>query len=152
MIVRNCQLLGIDIGSETISICRADYSGNLYSNVAFNLPDPPMPGAVTVAISDYIVLVDPYFKADLVGVSFLGEIDSTERILKSCTHLSGWLNVPFADWLEIRISRKVKLVSSIKCLQVSQKHDVKNNDIDKGLLSSIGAALLAYERFKCFLD
>ena len=152
MAVLNRQLLGISIGLETISICRSDLTGDLYCDFASDFPDPPMPGAVTVAICEGIQFVDPDFKADLVGVSLYGEIKTRERILKSCTHLPGWHDVPLAEWLETRTSRRVEIISAAKCLEYAQNSQVKNNDIKNCLLSSVGAALLAYERFKDFLD
>ena len=152
MVLINSQLLGIDIGLEFITICRFDCSGYLHLDQMFNIPEPAMPGAVTVAICENLQAVDPDFRAYVVGVSLPGSIDSTGRTIKSSTQLPGWTNVPLADWLELRITRRVNLINTIKCLQLAQITTIHDSNIKNDLLSSLGAALLAYKRFKGSLD
>ncbi len=146
------QLLGVEIGTEIIRLCRFDYSGQLDLNVQLNIPKPAMPGAVTVAICENLLTVDPDFRANLVGVSLPGKVDSTGRILKSSTQLTEWIDVPLADWLEPRISRRVNLINSIRCLQLLERTHIYDSNIKKELLACFAAALLAYEKFANFMD
>lgn len=144
------QLLGVDIGLDLINICRFDCFGCLHLYEVFSIPKPSIPGAVTVAICENIESVDPNSQADLVGVSVPGQIDSTGRTLISCQQLPGWNNIPLADWLEPRLSRKVSIVNSIKSIHLAESFQRKNTGINNDLRACLGASLLAYERLKSF--
>ena len=144
--------IGVDIGSNTFKLCRFNLSGTPYLNCQFDIPKPAMPGAVTVALCEKIESIDPNRLADFVGVSFPGEIDLNGRMIKTCIELPEWIDVPLADWLEPRVSRKVNLFSSTKCSVAGRNHIVNGIRIDHDLLYTLGAALLDLERFNSSID
>ena len=144
--------IGVDIGSNTIRLCRFNLSGTLYLNCQFDIPKPAMPGAVTVALCEKIVSIDPNGLADFVGVSFPGEIDLNGRMIKTCIELPGWIDVPLADWLESRLFMKVNLFSALECSVAGKNHSLTGIHIDHDLLYTLGAALLDLDRRNSFID
>jgi len=142
-------VLGVDINLQAINLCRYDISGYPFSICQLNLPQPAMPGAVTVAICDEIESIDPNRRADFVGVSLPGEVDRLGRTVESCFELPGWLDVPLSDWLEPRLSRRVIVINSSECSMVGEDCLVKSNRCDNDLVCTLGAAHLAFERFNC---
>lgn len=149
MVLPYRQLIGADISVDALKVCRLDQFGDLSLTVDLSLPQPAMPGAVTVALCDGINTVDPDSKATLIGVSCPGQIDSKGRILKSCDVLTGWNDVPFADWLELRLSRKVVLIHSTQCLICGEAFYFPFNSLDCDLMRTLGAALLARKSHDC---
>ena len=86
-----------------------------------------------------------------MGVSFPGEIDFHGRVAKSCDMFPGWCDVPLADWLELRLSRRVTLINSEKCLNICESSQFTIEGCDDDLLCSLGASYLALERFQGFV-
>ena len=146
------QSIAVDIGFNTIRVCRFNLSGKPYLNCQFDIPKPAMPGAVTVALCEKIESIDPNRLADFVGVSFPGEIDLNGRMIKTCIDLPGWIDVPLADWLESRLLRKVNLFSSLKCSVAGRNNFVNGIRVDHDLLYTLGAALLDLDQSNSFLD
>ncbi len=141
------QIIGVDIRPNVTRICRFNPQGNLCFSVCFDLPQPAMPGLVTVLLGEQIEFVDPKAKADIVGISLPCQIDPQGRISQSCTDLPGWTDVTLSDWLEPRLSRKVTLINSAKCARFGISHYSSGNCIDKCYCRTLGAALLAQKKF-----
>ena len=144
------QLIGVEISTETIKACLFDCCGTPCLSVDLKSPQPLMPGAVTVALCEGIMSIDPFFKADYVGVSLPGKVDHQGRIALSCDEMPGWIDVPFADWLELRLSKKVVLINSSRCLDVGVNFSLKSNLTDDKLLYTQGAAILAFDMLNSF--
>ena len=144
--------IGVDIGFNTIRVCRFNLSGTPYLNCQFDIPKPAMPGAVTVTLCEKIESIDPNRLADFAGVSVLGEIDLNGRIIKTCSELPGWIDVPLADCLEPRLSRKVNLFSSAKSSVAGRNDFVNGIRIDHDILYTLGDSLLDLDWFNSFID
>jgi len=111
-----------------------------------------MPGAVTVQISEAIDLNDKFYEAMFVGIAFPGEIDSLGKVVKTCIQFPGWSDVPLADWLELRLSRKILIINSAAPSFVSQTLKMKNKTINDDILCSLAAAILSLEQFNSCVD
>lgn len=109
------QYIGADIGGTAIKIGKFDYKGNLLDDCEVLMPQPSSPGAVTVTLCEILEKFDPFHDVDRVGISLPGPMDNTNRIARLCINLPGWENVPLADWLESRLSRKVTLSNDGNC-------------------------------------
>ena len=105
------QLIGIDLGGTAIKLGRFDSAGQLLAELQVPTPQPAMPGAVAVAISEAVRRLDPEQLAPLVGIGLPGPMDAEARVARVCINLPGWQQVPLADWLEPELSRRVTLVN-----------------------------------------
>jgi glucokinase len=152
LLPKNRQLIGVNIGVNTITVCRFDSSCSLLSCFEQTLPQPEMPGAVTVQISEAIDLSDKFYEAMFVGIAFPGEIDSLGKVVETCIQFPGWSDVPLAYWLEPRLSRKVLILNSAAPSFVSQTLKMKNKTINDDILCSLAAAILSLEQFNSCVD
>mgnify|MGYP006273328611 FL=1 len=105
------QLIGIDLGGTAIKLGRFDTAGQLLAELQVPTPQPAMPGAVAVAISEAVQRLDPDQLAPLVGIGLPGPMDAEARVARVCINLPGWQQVPLADWLEPELNRRVTLVN-----------------------------------------
>ena len=105
------QLIGIDLGGTAIKLGRFDREGTLLAELQVPTPQPAMPGAVSVAISEAVRQLDPERLAPLVGIGLPGPMDAAARVARVCINLPGWQQVPLADWLEPELERRVTLVN-----------------------------------------
>ena len=105
------QLIGIDLGGTAIKLGRFDAAGQLLAELQVPTPQPAMPGAVAVAISEAVQRLDPDQLAPLVGIGLPGPMDAEARVARVCINLPGWQQVPLADWLEPELNRRVTLVN-----------------------------------------
>ena len=105
------QLIGIDLGGTAIKLGRFDHEGTLLAALQVPTPQPAMPGAVSVAISEAVQQLDPDQLAPVVGIGLPGPIDAAARVARVCINLPGWQQVPLADWLEPELERRVTLVN-----------------------------------------
>ena len=105
------QLIGIDLGGTAIKLGRFDSAGQLLAELQVPTPQPAMPGAVAVAITEAVQRLDPDRQAPLVGIGLPGPMDAAARVARVCINLPGWEQVPLADWLEPELNRRVTLVN-----------------------------------------
>ncbi len=115
MVCEDCQLIGVDIGGSFLKVGRFALNGQLLAELEIPTPTPSMPGAITVALTQAINLIDPNHKAPFVGIGLPGPMDTCCRIARICINLPGWVDVPLADWLEPRLNRKVILGNDGNC-------------------------------------
>ena len=109
------QLIGVDLGGTAIKLARFDEQGQLLAELEVPTPQPAMPGAVTMAITEAVAQLDPERRADRVGVGLPGPTDRAARIARISINLPGWIDVPLADWLESRLQRRVTLGNDANC-------------------------------------
>jgi glucokinase len=62
-----------------------------------------------------IAQVDPHQEAHAIGVGTPGPADIAGRIAKVCINLTGWQNIPLADWLETRTGRPTVVANDANC-------------------------------------
>ena len=146
------QLIGVEFCLQTIRVCRFNSNGYPLGIVELLMPQPAMPGAVTVDLCEAIVSIDQFLQTEFVGIALPGQIDSSGRVVQSCIELPGWINVPLADWMESRLSRTVVLVNLPDCSSVSETFRLKHKRVDDDNLCSVAAAILSFERLNSITD
>ena len=107
----NGQVIGIDLGGTAIKLARFDHRGTLLAELEVATPQPAVPGAVTMALCDAVERLDPDGAVALVGVGLPGPMDAAARVARVCINLPGWEDVPLAEWLEVRLQRRVTLAT-----------------------------------------
>ena len=116
----NGQVIGIDLGGTAIKLARFDHRGTLLGELEVATPQPAVPGAVTMALCDAVERLDPDGAAALVGVGLPGPMDAAARVARVCINLPGWEDVPLAEWLEVRLQRRVTLANDGNCAVVGE--------------------------------
>ena len=103
-------LIAVDIGISAIRTYQIEINGDYFVK-EIAMPSCSTPGALTIFVSEAITLIDPDFCFNAVSIAIPAVIDRTGRCIETCPGLIGWNNVPFAEWLEIRLQRRVDLVT-----------------------------------------
>ena len=100
-------LIGVKLDKHFISLGRFDHKGKLLHLLHLPTPQPPMPGAITVALCEAINQMDPKQEIDLIGISLSSKTFVDIELEKVMLDLPGWDELPFLEWLESRLTRKV---------------------------------------------
>ncbi|HEY9810903.1 MAG TPA: ROK family protein [Halomicronema sp.] len=113
--MKNKQVIGIDLGGSAIKIGRFDHSGNCHETLSIPTPQPATPTSVFQVMAEAISQLDPKQECAAIGVGTPGPVDATGRIAKVAINLSGWHNVPLADWLEKNTGLPVIMANDANC-------------------------------------
>ncbi|HEY9616190.1 MAG TPA: ROK family protein [Microcoleaceae cyanobacterium] len=109
------QVLGIDLGGTAIKLGRFTQNGNCLQALTVPTPQPATPEAVLLAMVDAIEQIDPDHKTKAIGVGTPGPADAAGRIARVAINLSGWQDVPLADWLEAKTGRSTVIANDANC-------------------------------------
>ena len=77
----------------------------------FELTQVITPGALTILICEAIDAIDSDHFVESITIAFPGVIDAKTKFVKSFSNFSGWDNIPLIDWLEIRLQKKIQIIS-----------------------------------------
>jgi len=114
------QLIGVDLGGTAIKLGRFTVEGQLLAELEVPTPQPPMPGAVVMALVEAVQQLDPEGLASCVGVGLPGPMDAAGRVARVCINLPGWEQIPLAEWLEPQLHRRVTLANDGNCAVVGE--------------------------------
>nr|WP_199332684.1 ROK family protein [Anabaena catenula] len=109
------QVIGIDLGGTAIKLGRFTADGTCLQSLTVATPQPATPAAVTMQMVDVIAQIDPDNQTIAIGVGTPGPADATGRIAKVAINLSGWHDVPLADWLEAKTGKPTILANDANC-------------------------------------
>lgn len=109
------QVLGVDLGGTAIKLGRFSQDGSCLKSISLPTPQPATPDAVLLAIVEGIALVDPDGQAQAIGVGTPGPADATGRIARVAINLTGWQDVPLADWLEAKTGLPTMIANDANC-------------------------------------
>ncbi|MBD2570977.1 ROK family protein [Anabaena lutea] len=116
------QVIGIDLGGTAIKLGRFTADGTCLQSLTVATPQPATPTAVMMQMVDAIATltegiaqIDPDNQTIAIGVGTPGPADATGRIAKVAINLSGWHDVPLADWLEAKTGKPTILANDANC-------------------------------------
>lgn len=109
------QVIGVDLGGTAIKLGRFSREGRCWQALTVPTPQPATPAAVVAAIATAISQIDPERQAIAIGVGTPGPADAAGRIARVAINLSGWQNVPIADWLEAKTARPTIIANDANC-------------------------------------
>ena len=109
------QVLGVDLGGTAIKLGRFRPNGVCLQSLTVPTPQPATPEAVLAAIVAAIAQVDPNQESRAIGVGTPGPTDADGRIARVAINLTGWQDVPLADWLEAKTGRRTVLANDANC-------------------------------------
>ncbi|NJO79474.1 MAG: ROK family protein [Cyanobacteria bacterium RM1_2_2] len=108
-------VIGIDLGGSAMKLGLFDEKGTCLSALTVPTPQPAYPEAVLAAMVAAIQQLDPNHQAVAIGVGTPGPADATGRIARVAINLSGWHNIPLADWLETKTGKPTILANDANC-------------------------------------
>ena len=106
----NSRSIWIDIGLNLIRT----YTFNLfgyYSIKDFDVPSQLTPGALTVHICEIVKSIDIQDLVEEVIIAIPGVVDHEQRFVKNISFFPFCNNIPLAAWLEIRLRKKVLIIT-----------------------------------------
>jgi glucokinase len=116
------QVIGIDLGGTAIKLGRFTKDGNCLQSLTVDTPRPATPEAVLFAMVDAIATltkgnaeIDPDNQTIAIGVGTPGPADAAGRVAKVAINLTGWHDVPLADWLEAKTSKPTIIANDANC-------------------------------------
>jgi glucokinase len=109
------EVIGIDLGGTAIKLGRFRQDGACLQSLTVATPQPATPEAVMAAMVDVIAQLDPDNLSMAIGVGTPGPADATGRIVKVAINLTGWHDVPLADWLEAKTGKPTILANDANC-------------------------------------
>jgi len=109
------EVIGIDLGGSAIKLGRFDWKGNCLQSLTVATPQPATPEAVLTTMVQAIDQLDPAHKSVAIGVGTPGPADAAGRIARVAINLSGWTNIPLADWLEAKTGKPTILANDANC-------------------------------------
>lgn len=109
------EVIGIDLGGTAIKFGRFAASGACLQSLTVATPQPATPSAVVAVMMEAIALIDPDNSSMAIGVGTPGPADAVGRIAKVAINLTGWHDVPLADWLEAKTGKPTILANDANC-------------------------------------
>lgn len=109
------QVIGIDLGGTAIKLGRFNLQGRRLASLCALTPQPADPEAVLTAMAAAIAQLDSDHQATAIGVGAPGPTDAAGRIARVAINLTGWRDVPLADWLEEKTGRSTILANDANC-------------------------------------
>ncbi|ARV62879.1 glucokinase [Nostocales cyanobacterium HT-58-2] len=111
----NSQVIGIDLGGTAIKLGRYATDGTCLQSLSVATPQPSTPEAVVAAMVDAIAQIDPESQTIAIGVGTPGPADAEGRIAKVAINLTGWHDVPLAEWLEAKTDKPTIVANDANC-------------------------------------
>jgi glucokinase len=115
MINNTFEVIGIDLGGTTIKFGKFLSNGTCLESLTIPTPQPSTPEAVIKAIATIIRELNCDQQAQAIGLGTPGPTDVKGRIAKVAINLSGWQDVPLADWLETETGLKTVIANDANC-------------------------------------
>jgi glucokinase len=94
------EAIAIDLGGTAIKLGRFLKDGTCIDSITIPTPQPATPEAVIDAIVAAVGKLNVEKNCVALGVGMPGPADAAGRIAKVAINLTGWTDIPLAEWLE----------------------------------------------------
>ena len=108
-------VIGIDLGGTAIKLGRFLRDGTCVKSLTVATPQPSTPKTVLKTIVKTIKQLEFHKSCNALGIGTPGPVDARGKIAKIAINLSGWQDVPFADWLETEIGLPTIIANDANC-------------------------------------
>ena len=108
-------VIGLDIGGTAIKLGQFLADGTCINSLTVATPQPATPEAVVKSMVEAIAQLTPTGNCLALGVGTPGPADKSGRIAKVAINLSGWQDVPLADWLEAQTGLPTTVANDANC-------------------------------------
>lgn len=107
--------IGIDLGGTQIKFGCVRPQGELIAELTLPTPQPATPQIVLQAIAHQVQKFQREYACQGIGIGIPGGVDRAGRLVKSAINLTGWQDVPFAQWLEQQVHLPVAMANDANC-------------------------------------
>lgn len=111
----NQAVIGIDLGGTAIKLGKFLCDGTCLESMTILTPQPATPQAVLETMVAAVNQLNQEKNCIAIGVGTPGPADAAGRIAKVAINLSGWRDVPLADWLEKETNLPAILANDANC-------------------------------------
>ena len=108
-------VIGLDLGGTAIKLGQFLADGTCINSLTVATPQPATPEAVVKSMVEAIAQLTPTGNCLALGVGTPGPADKSGRIAKVAINLSGWQDVPLADWLEAQTGLPTTVANDANC-------------------------------------
>lgn len=108
-------VIGIDLGGTAIKSGQFLRDGTCLKSLTIATPQPSTPKTVLRAMVEAIEQLKLHRTCHALGVGTPGPADAQGRIAKVAINLSGWQDIPLADWLEIETGLPTTIANDANC-------------------------------------
>ncbi|MEA5510395.1 ROK family protein [Crocosphaera sp. UHCC 0190] len=112
---KKSSVIGLDLGGTAIKLGLFLEDGTCLNSLTVATPQPATPKAVLGAMITAIRELNHDQDCLALGVGTPGPADGTGRIAKVAINLSGWQDVPLADWLEEASGLPTTIANDANC-------------------------------------
>ena len=148
MDLKYCVGMGVEVNKKYINFCCLNGDGNFIKDIQLLSPNPLMPGAVIIQLCEFVGKYLNFKRVKYVGLCLPGIIDPKARSIKQCMTLSGWNDIPMADWLEVQLQSKVFVGNSNECEIFGSSY----SGYFSGSIAAVGVGRLAHKKYVGTID
>jgi glucokinase len=135
------EVIGIDLGGTTIALGRFKRDGQCDRSLTIPTPQPATPEAVLDAIVSTIEELNCHKTCMAIGLGMPGPTDREGRIAKIAINLSGWRDVPLADWLEAKTGLATVLANDSNCAGLGEAWLGAGQNLQNWILLTLGTGV-----------
>ena len=108
-------VIGIDLGGTAIKLGQFLRDGTCVKSLTIATPQPSTPKTVLKTMVEAIKQLKFRQTCYALGVGTPGPADAQGRIAKVAINLSGWQDIPLADWLETETGLPTTIANDANC-------------------------------------
>ena len=134
-------VIGLDLGGTAIKLGQFLADGTCINSLTVATPQPATPEAVVKSMVEAIAQLTPTGNCLALGVGTPGPADKSGRIGKVAINLSGWQDVPLADWLEAQTGLPTTVANDANCAGLGEAWLGAGKDYQNLIMLTLGTGV-----------
>ncbi len=134
-------VIGLDLGGTAIKLGQFLADGTCINSLTVATPQPATPEAVVKRMVEAIAQLNPTENCLALGVGTPGPADKSGRIAKVAINLSGWQDVPLADWLEAQTGLPTTIANDANCAGLGEAWLGAGKDYQNLIMLTLGTGV-----------
>ena len=134
-------VIGLDLGGTAIKLGQFLADGTCINSLTVATPQPATPEAVVKSMVEAIAQLTPTGNCLALGVGTPGPADKSGRIAKGAINLSGWQDVPLADWLEAQTGLPTTVANDANCAGLGEAWLGAGKDYQNLIMLTLGTGV-----------
>ena len=134
-------VIGLDLGGTAIKLGQFLADGTCINSLTVATPQPATPEAVVKSMVEAIAQLTPTGNCLALGVGTPGPADKSGRIAKVAINLSGWQDVPLADWLAAQTGLPTTVANDANCAGLGEAWLGAGKDYQNLIMLTLGTGV-----------